>query len=129
MFVDDNVYGFVAEASKAVVGCARCIHARAEERFYLTSLYVLPRFQQRGIGARLLNEAEQQAEACGYDRVWLGVMEKNTIACAWYKKIGFTFVEEAPFTMGTTTVQHVIGYKPIARCQTQENLLSRSHKE
>ena len=114
IFVSPDVYGFVAEGDETVAGCARCTHARSETRFYLTSLYVLPHFQKRGIGARLLNEAERQANACGCDRIWLGVMQKNTNAYEWYKRIGFAFVEEAPFTMGATTVSHAIGFKMIS---------------
>jgi ribosomal protein S18 acetylase RimI-like enzyme len=113
MFVGGDVYGFVAEVDDTLAGCARCTHARSEGRFYLTSLYVLPRFQQQGIGIRLLNEAERQASACGCDSVWLGVMQKNTIAFEWYLRIGFTFVEEAPFSMGATSVTHAIGFRKI----------------
>jgi ribosomal protein S18 acetylase RimI-like enzyme len=129
MFVGSDAYGFVADVDETLAGCARCTHARSEARFYLTSLYVLPRFQQRGIGARLLNEAERQASACGYDRVWLGVMQKNTIAFEWYKRIGFTFVEEAPFIMGATTVSHAIGFRTISSKVTQDHLSHDLHKE
>jgi hypothetical protein len=30
---------------------------------------------------------------------------------AWYRSLGFSFVEEAPFTMGKATVRHLIGFK------------------
>lgn len=124
-----DMYGFVAEVEEILAGCARCTHARNEARFYLTSLYVLPRFQQRGIGARLLNEAERQAIACGCDRIWLGVMHENIIAFEWYKRIGFTFVENAPFIMGRTTVNHAIGFRRITGTEPQDDLSQDVRKE
>jgi len=40
-------------------------------------------------------------------------MVKNTGALAWYRNKGFQFVREAPFSMGATTVEHLIGFKII----------------
>jgi ribosomal protein S18 acetylase RimI-like enzyme len=82
-----------------------------EKRFYVSSIYVLPLYQGKGLGMKLIRAAETWAIANHFDDVWLGVMMQNVNALAWYKKIGFQFVEEAPFTMGQTTVNHLIGYK------------------
>lgn len=121
MFINRDVYGLVAEVGDRVAGCARCTHARGEDRFYLNSLYVLPGYQRAGIGTRLLDEAGRQAASCGCDALWLGVMQKNTIAYEWYKRIGFAFVEEAPFTMGATTVSHVIGFRQITGLEIHDS--------
>ncbi len=40
-------------------------------------------------------------------------MSDNVTALSWYAKLGFNFVEEAPLTMGKTTVMHRIGYRII----------------
>ena len=40
-------------------------------------------------------------------------MVKNAQAVAWYKKMGFTVTETSPFVMGSTTVDHYIGYLPL----------------
>ena len=45
--------------------------------------------------------------------IWLGVMLQNTRTRQWYERIGFVFVKEEPFTMGATSVPHLIGYRPI----------------
>jgi ribosomal protein S18 acetylase RimI-like enzyme len=45
--------------------------------------------------------------------IWLGVMVQNVDALAWYRKLGFIFEREEPFTMGKTTVPHLIGFKKI----------------
>jgi ribosomal protein S18 acetylase RimI-like enzyme len=57
--------------------------------------------------------ADTRAKELGADRIWLGVMVKNNQAVTWYKKMGFTVTETAPFVMGSTTVDHYIGFIPL----------------
>jgi diamine N-acetyltransferase len=113
LFADPDVTGLVAEAEGAVAGYAKLYHARAEKRFYLHQLYVLPAWQGLGLGHRLMACAEERARELGADRIWLGVMVKNERAVAWYRKLGYTVTETAPFAMGSTTVDHYIGYLPL----------------
>ena len=113
LWVDPDVTGLVAEVDGAVAGYAKFYHARAEQRFCVHQLYILPARQGLGLGHRLMACAEEHARELGADRIWLGVMVKNTQAVAWYQKMGFTVTETAPFTMGSTTVDHYIGYLPL----------------
>jgi ribosomal protein S18 acetylase RimI-like enzyme len=76
-------------------------------------LYILPAKQGQGLGHRLMACAEARACEFGADRIWLGVMVKNTQAVEWYKKLGYTVTETSPFVMGATTVDHFIGYLPL----------------
>ncbi len=105
--------GFVAEVNGSVVGYVKTKFNKEENRFYVSSLYILPERQGMGLGGKLMAAAEELAKTIGADSVWLGVMTQNTPALDWYKRHGFTFVEEAPFTMGQTTVVHLIGYRKI----------------
>jgi ribosomal protein S18 acetylase RimI-like enzyme len=82
-----------------------------EDRCYVSSVYVLPAYQGKGIGRAFMAEARRYAQRRGFDRIWLGVMTANTAARAWYERNGFRFVKKEPFTMGTTTVEHLIGYQ------------------
>jgi len=107
------VTGLVAVADGAVVGYAKLYQAQAEQRFYMHQLYVLPAWQRRGLGHRLMASAEERARELGADRIWLGVMVRNAKVVAWYKKMGYTVTETAPFVMGSTTVEHYIGYVPL----------------
>jgi ribosomal protein S18 acetylase RimI-like enzyme len=107
----ENVSGFVAVADGVVAGYLKAQAAREEGRFYVSSVYVLPGHQGKRLGTRLMQEAEGLARRAGFDRIWLGVMVQNLGALDWYRKTGFQFVEEAPFTMGKTTVNHLIGYR------------------
>ncbi|HUI09312.1 MAG TPA: GNAT family N-acetyltransferase [Bacteroidota bacterium] len=82
-----------------------------EKRCNVSSIYIRPSCQGRGLGSMLMGEAFRFAREAGFDRVWLGVMSQNAPTIAWYRSLGFTFVEEEPFTMGRTTVLHYIGYR------------------
>jgi ribosomal protein S18 acetylase RimI-like enzyme len=113
LFEDQDVTGLVAEVDGAVAGYEKMYHARAEQRFYVHQLYILPARQGLGLGHRLMACAEERARELGAGRIWLGVMVKNTQAVTWYKKMGLVVTETAPFVMGSTTVDHYIGYLPL----------------
>lgn len=110
---DSLFWNIVAEIKGHIVGYARGKHDPAHNRYYLESLYVLPEFQGKGIGSDLLKMIEQKARDNNHDSVWLGVMVQNIPSLEWYKKLGFQFVEQSPFQMGKTTVDHLIGYRVI----------------
>ncbi len=118
LFTSPDVRGFMALSDGAPAGYARTTYNREQNRIYLTSIYVHPAFQGHGAGGLLLKEAEKVAASFGMDRIWLGVMTKNTEALDWYARIGFTFTERAPFTMGQTSVEHLIGWRGIASAGT-----------
>jgi ribosomal protein S18 acetylase RimI-like enzyme len=108
----DNV-GYLAVRDGIPAGYVRTRRERAADRFTVSSLYVLPEAQGEGLGGLLMAESERRAIALGADRIWLGVMEQNVRTLAWYRKQGFQFVEQAPFRMGKTSVNHLIGFKLI----------------
>lgn len=113
LFNNHLVKGILAEIESKSVGWMKLFDDQLTEKFYISSLYVLPEFQGYRIGKKLLLKAEEIAAKLKYDKVWLGVMKDNLKALDWYQKIGFQFVEEEPFKMGETEVMHLIGYKII----------------
>jgi ribosomal protein S18 acetylase RimI-like enzyme len=119
MFSDPFTHGFIADADDHIAGYARLFFNRDESRLYVSSLYLLPEVEGQGIGIRLLDSAEGYAAEKGLDELWIGVMVKNRQALLFYRKVGFLFIREEPFTMGRTTVSHLIGYK-----KSGESLLS-----
>ena len=112
---DPSMQGFIAETDDHIAGYARLFFNRDENRLYVSSLYLLPQFQGQDIGMRLLEAAEGYAAERLVDELWIGVMVKNRQALVFYRKVGFQFVREEPFTMGKTTVSHLIGYKKLGR--------------
>ena len=115
MFNDPLTQVFVAEGDDHIVGYARLFFNREENRLYVPSLYLLPDFQGQNIGIRLIKKAEECAGKKGLDELWIGVMVENRKALLFYRKVGFQFVREEPFTMGKTTVSHLIGYKKLGK--------------
>jgi hypothetical protein len=115
MFDNPFMQGFVAEMDNHISGYARLFFNQDENRLYIPSLYLLSEFQGQDIGTRLLEVAEGYAAEKRLDELWIGVMVKNRQALIFYRKVGFLFVQEEPFTMGKTTVSHLIGYKKLGR--------------
>lgn len=105
--------GIIAEVNSVPAGWLKLFENVVNKKFFVSSLYVLPEFQGYGLGKKLLNEAYTIAHQKQFNKVWLGVMKQNVKALEWYKNLGFVFVEEEPFQMGTTEVMHLIGYKII----------------
>ena len=111
-FSDPDCSGFIAEAD-GPAGYCKTQYNRQECRLYIPSLYILPVYQAAGLGTFLLERVQAVARAYDFSEVWLGVMVENSAALAWYRSRGFQFVREEPFTLGATTVSHLIGCKKI----------------
>jgi len=120
MLKDPDVVGYIALLDGSPSGMMKTYNNRPEGRLYVHQLYMLPSAQGHGLGRRLMAIAGERAKALGFDCVWLGVMVKNTSAVSWYRALGFTVAEEAPFIMGKTTVDHYIGYVPVSRLGTAD---------
>jgi len=115
VFKDPSAHGYVVEVDDCMAGYARILFNREENRLYLTALYLLPDFQGRGIGKRLIEAVEEHAAERHIEEIRVGVMVQNRRALGFYEKGGFQFIREEPFTMGKTTVSHFIGYKKMGR--------------
>ncbi len=100
---------FVGEVGKEAAAAMITRFRREEQKFSVSSLYVLPQYQGFGLGRMLLTKAEVVARGLGMKELWLGVMVQNTRAVSWYEKAGFRFEMREPFTMGNTIVEHLIG--------------------
>jgi ribosomal protein S18 acetylase RimI-like enzyme len=119
------IHGFIGEADGKAVGFARTQFHKNENRIYLASLYLLPAFQGKGIGGRLLQAAEEKVLEYALTELWMGVMVQNEAAGRWYARKGFRFIREEPFRMGRTTAPHRIGYKTIIRSSRNADLQQR----
>ncbi len=111
---DETARIFMAAIQETAIGFSKTKFNKSQSRFYVQSLHVLPAYQGKGVGSLLMKQCEMFALSFGVDSLWLGVMEQNAKALEWYKRNGFQFVEQEPFTMGKTTVNHFIGFKNIS---------------
>jgi len=101
--------GFIIESEIKPLGFMRISISKTTNRFYISSLYVLPEYQGLGLGKSLLSKAMEEAAVRGYTNIYLGVMKQNVKSLRWYKNHGFIFNEELPFQMGKTSIPHLIG--------------------
>ncbi|MEK7641976.1 MAG: GNAT family N-acetyltransferase [Patescibacteria group bacterium] len=80
-----NKKRLVAKKGDLVVGA--CAVARNEDNNHLRTLYILPEFQNRGIGTRLWNKAMEFLDP--KKDTYVQVAEYTENAIRFYKKLGF----------------------------------------
>lgn len=79
----------------------------------LNKLYILEWFSNRGIGEKLLLEAENTLKDKHLAKFWLWVLDSNTRAINFYKKHGFEQIGTAPFKMETNTYNNIVMLKKL----------------
>jgi ribosomal protein S18 acetylase RimI-like enzyme len=109
IFHNPNFICFVAEVKMKICGWLKLTINKNEDRFYLSSIYILPDYQKLKIGDKLFQTACNVAKQKEFNEIYVGVMNQNKIALQWYEKLGFKFFEELPFIMGETSIPHLIG--------------------
>lgn len=67
----------------------------------LERIYVASRWQGRGIGEWMLNQAKELSLRLDKTYLWLGVWEKNTSAIRFYEKLGFVKFGTHPYYIGS----------------------------
>ena len=85
----------VAEAGGEVVGAVR--YEPHEGYLYLARLAVVPAWQGRGIGRRLVEAVEEWALLLGLDEVRLGVRIELPTNRDFYRRLGYSDDGRAPF--------------------------------
>lgn len=129
MLVHPLMQGYIAEAEDRITGFIRLVFNQDENRITIPSLHVIGDSKGKGIGTRLLEAAEEYAHKKGLHELWIGVMVKNRQALDFYRKVGFLFVREEPFTMGNTTVNHLIGYKKLGKIPSLNRIIHATLRE
>jgi ribosomal protein S18 acetylase RimI-like enzyme len=69
-------------------------------RVKISKLYVVPHYQRRGFGQRMLEHICDRAHGLGTREVWLQVNKRNERAIGAYLKAGFRIEKEAVFDIG-----------------------------
>lgn len=67
----------------------------------LERLYILPKYQGKGIGAALMHHCIVYAKDLSCDTIWLGVWEYNAKAQQFYASYGFIRYGEHIFQLGS----------------------------
>lgn len=87
--LEQNLPYFVRVLADGVLVGYYCLRPERES-MELDSLFVLPPYQNRGIGTQILKKCLEESDV----PVFLYVFRKNTRAMALYKKLGFRIVKE-----------------------------------
>jgi ribosomal protein S18 acetylase RimI-like enzyme len=119
---DGDCYVFVADDAGAAVGWV-VVHTRFREdqdwnppdddtvafqhgdNAYVENIEVAPRYRSRGVGARLLEAAQDEARRRGKRRLWLHTNENNSKAHALFDREGWTHERSVypPWKPGSNT--------------------------
>jgi len=83
---------FVAEADEAVVGVIMSGHDGRRGYIYHTA--VLPEYKNRGIAAKLVENAMSAMKNAGINKVALVVFDRNEGGNAFWEKMGFAVRED-----------------------------------
>ncbi|MBI3895690.1 MAG: ribosomal protein S18-alanine N-acetyltransferase [Acidobacteria bacterium] len=83
-----GAFALVAEISGQVVGFILA-HRRGRQWGHIITIDVHPQFQHQGLGARLMELAEQRLSKSGAIRLLLEVWVENRIAIQFYEKRGY----------------------------------------
>ena len=86
------------ETTHALIGCVYL--KKKADLMYLGMLTVSPEIQARGIGKKLLQEAENHARDLGCRAVEMTVISQRAELIAWYERRGYALTGETrPFPM------------------------------
>jgi ribosomal protein S18 acetylase RimI-like enzyme len=88
----------VAEEGGEVVGLIAL--GRDDEGFVVNNVAVDPSRQGTGVGRALLERAEAEARAAGFDSIYLYTHEKMTENLELYRRIGYVEYDRRPVHLG-----------------------------
>ncbi len=87
------------ETTHALIGCVYL--EKKADLMYLGMLTVSPEIQARGLGKKILQEAENYARSLGCRAVEMTVISQRAELIAWYERRGYALTGETrPFPMG-----------------------------
>jgi len=90
---------FVYKVKEGIIGTA-ALEQSDSETGNVYRLYVLPKFQRRGVATALMRKVECKAKELGLKRLRLRVMVKAHWAISFYQKIGYSKAGEIDYQWG-----------------------------
>lgn len=107
---DDNTFTLVAEnASGGVVGFANAGADRSHDPIYrgeLNALYILPAYQQQGLGRQLMSAVGDRLAQMGFTSMQVWVLSDNP-ACKFYASLGGQRLQEKAIVIGGKSLVEV----------------------
>jgi ribosomal protein S18 acetylase RimI-like enzyme len=119
---ENNVYYLAFDGGEAV-GFAKVKkvslneHIESIAQMELQKIYVLPEYQQMGVGSALLRHVLSMAKEIFPDFLWLDATISNERAIRFYERNGFQRIGKQYFTIGTQTFEYFVMGLPVAVAQ------------
>ena len=116
----EGEYFFLATADDAVCGYAKLRAGEspdgvvAKRPVELERIYVDGAYHGTGVGRLLMEAALSHARNAGFDRIWLGVWDRNERAVAFYLKWGFSVAGSKVFQFGSDPQTDLLMTKTLA---------------
>ena len=88
---NQNAYGFIAKEENKILGFAYAytlLRPDGKMMFYLHSIGILPNYQNKGYGQKLLHFIKEYSKKIGCSEMFVITDKDNTRACNVYEKLG-----------------------------------------
>lgn len=88
---DKNVIGFIAKTENKIVGFAYgydIIHPNGKHAYFIYSIGMLPNYQDKGYGTKLLGFIKDYISSNGFFEMFVLTDKGNPRACHVYEKLG-----------------------------------------
>ena len=110
-FDEKNNMQYIIKIDSQIIAFLKLIKSNDEKYIELQSLYVLKEYQNKGIGKELIQKAFDEAKKMGYEKMFIGCLEKNK-SNEFYKKMGGKFIKKREFKLANQILyENVYEYK------------------
>lgn len=75
--------------------------------YYISNIATYPQYRGKGVGKRLILEAEQEAKMVDAERIVLDVEMENISAIKFYKKLGYKMIKEFSIPLQSDKILHL----------------------
>lgn len=107
----------LASYNNCLIGCVEIILLpqrpieEIEPCIEISTFYILEKFQNKGIGKKLLAECLKEIKRLNFDKIWLSVYYKNEKAIEFYSRQNFSHIGETDFVLGNDKHKNYIMIK------------------
>lgn len=99
--IDQQGYSYLSVRSSGELCGYIGIKPEADDRLFLSKLYLRSDRRGRGIGSRMLDRVKEEAKAYGKSRIYLTVNKHNARAIAVYERAGFRRTDSVVTDIGS----------------------------
>ena len=98
--IDDGCNYYLAYINGDPVGYITLIIDNTKHEVMISKIYVKSKIRKNGIGQKFIELAESECKRNNHTKIWLTVNRFNTTSIDWYKKQGFSVINEIKKDIG-----------------------------